>query len=68
MKRFILVEEPTCTWAVFDAFSDLPAEHEGYFAVGLAEAEAIAFARAANAREASVRHHGANESVSPSTP
>jgi len=68
MERFVLVKEPTCTWAVFDALSNVPAEHEGYVAVGLDEWEAIAFARAANAREALDRRKRADKSASPNMP
>jgi len=68
MERFVLVEEPTFTWAVFDEFRDVPAEHDGYVAVGLDKPEAIAFARAANAREALARRHRTDISASPNIP
>lgn len=51
MERYVAVQEPTCTWAVFDVFEDVPAEFEGRVLVGLGKAEAKLFASAANARE-----------------
>ena len=68
MERFVLVEEPTNTWAVIDEFSNVPAEHEGYVAVGLDQAEAITFARAANRRQALAGRKVADDSGSPNMP
>lgn len=51
MKRYVAVQEPTCTWAVFDVFEDVPAEFEGRVLVGLGKAEAALFANAVNARQ-----------------
>ncbi len=51
MKRYVAVQEPTCTWAVFDVFEDVPAEFEGRVLVGLGKAEAALFASAVNARQ-----------------
>lgn len=51
MKRYVAVQEPTCTWAVFDTFENVPAEFEGRVLVGLGKAEAAMFASAANARQ-----------------
>jgi hypothetical protein len=62
MERYVAVQEPTCTWAVFDIFEDVPAEFEGRVLVGLGKAEAVLFASAANAREmppAAMRDGGA---------
>lgn len=50
MERYVAVQEPTCTWAVFDSFGDVPAEFEGRVLVGLEKAEAMLLASAANAR------------------
>jgi len=65
MESFIPVEEATYKWAIFDEYSNTPAEHEGYVALGLDKAEAAAFARAVNAREASARRQRADKSASP---
>ena len=48
MNRFVAVQEPTCTWSVFDTFDDVPAQVGGVVLVGLEEAEAIEMASAAN--------------------
>src|SRR6188472_4060930 len=52
MKRFIAVQEPTSTWAVFDIVDDVPAELCGVVLVGLEQAEAMTFASLANSRQA----------------
>ena len=52
MKRFIAVQEPTCTWAVFDTVDDVPAEVCGVVLVGLERDEAMEFASSANSRPA----------------
>ena len=51
MKRFVALQEPTCTWAVFDSFDDVPAEFGGVVLVGLERAEAMRYAMAANAAD-----------------
>ena len=49
MKKFIAVQEPTCTWAVLDTIDDVPAEVGGRVLIGLAREEAMALAFLANA-------------------
>ncbi len=49
MNRYLVVQEPTCTWAVFDACEDQPVILEGRMAVGLDKSEAIDLAVRANA-------------------
>ena len=34
MNRYLIVQEPTCTWAVFATLSDVPADLEGQVAMG----------------------------------
>jgi hypothetical protein len=48
MDRYITVQEPTCTWAVFDTLDDVPAEVGGKVLVGLEKAAASALAASAN--------------------
>ncbi|MBL8576122.1 MAG: hypothetical protein JNK47_02760 [Mesorhizobium sp.] len=48
MTRYVAVQEPTCTWAVFDTLNDLPAEFDGVTLIGLEEAEALELAASAN--------------------
>ncbi len=48
MTRYVAVQEPTCTWAVFDTFDDLPAQFGGVTLIGLEEAEALELAASAN--------------------
>jgi len=50
MNRYLIVQEPTCTWAVFDAIADQPATLEGRVAIGLDKGEAVELASDANAR------------------
>jgi hypothetical protein len=50
MNRYLIVQEPTCTWAVFDALADQPATIEGRVAIGLEKREAVELASGANAR------------------
>ena len=52
MDRFIAVQEPTCTWAVFDTLDDVPAEIGNVVMIGLCEREAMASAASANGAEA----------------
>ncbi len=52
MDRYIAVQEPTCTWAVFDTFDDVPAEFGGLVLVGLDREEAEGLAACANAQTA----------------
>lgn len=52
MDRYVAIQEPTCTWAVFDAFEDVPAEIGGVVLVGLERAEAEELACSANAERA----------------
>ena len=49
MNRYLIVQEPTCSWAVFDTLSDVPADFEGHFSIGLEKREAIKLAAEANA-------------------
>ena len=49
MKRFIAVQEPCCTWAVFDTVDEAPAEFGGMVLIGLGKAEAAKLASLANA-------------------
>jgi hypothetical protein len=49
MKRFVAVQEPTCTWAVLDTVGDVPAEFGNFVLIGLGRAEAIKLAALANA-------------------
>jgi len=51
MDRFIAVQEPTCTWAVFDTLGDVPAEIGSVVMIGLCEREAMAIAASANGAE-----------------
>lgn len=51
MKRFVAVQEPTCTWAVFDAVDDVPAEFGNVVLIGLEQAEAVKLAALANAEQ-----------------
>lgn len=46
--RFVVVQEPFETWAVFDQIFDLPAEFAGRALVGLTRDEAHSFAAMAN--------------------
>lgn len=48
MNRYIIVQEPTCTWAVFDAILDRPAILENRVAVGLDRLDAVDMAARAN--------------------
>ena len=52
MERFIALQEPTCTWAVFDTVYDVPAEFGGVILIGLERAEAMEFASLANSQQA----------------
>jgi hypothetical protein len=49
MNRYLIVQEPTCTWAVFDTLVDIPATVDGEVAIGLSLSEAIIVAAKANA-------------------
>jgi hypothetical protein len=49
MKRYVAVQEPTCSWAVLDTVDDVPAELGGAVLVGLPMAEAMKLASLANA-------------------
>jgi len=51
MKRFIAVQEPFCTWAVFDLVEEAPAEFGGMVLIGLGKAEAMRLASLANAEQ-----------------
>jgi hypothetical protein len=51
MKRFIAVQEPTCTWAVIDTIDDVPAEFGDVVLIGLEMAEATKLAALANAEQ-----------------
>ncbi len=48
MNRYVVVQEPTCTWAVFDAILDRPAILEDRIAIGLDELDAMDLASRAN--------------------
>lgn len=50
MNRYLIVQEPTCTWAVFDAWADQPATLQGRVAIGLDKPEAVELASNANSR------------------
>ncbi|MCX7305506.1 MAG: hypothetical protein NTV73_14420 [Hyphomicrobiales bacterium] len=50
MNRYLIVQEPTCTWAVFDVNDNQPALLEGRVAIGLDKHEAVKLASGANAR------------------
>jgi len=49
MKRFVALQEPTCTWAVLDTLEDVPAEFGDVVLIGLEKAEAVKLASLANA-------------------
>ena len=49
MKRFIAVQEPTCTWAVLDTIDDVPAEVGGRVLIGLGKEEAMKLVSYVNA-------------------
>ena len=49
MKRFIAVQEPTCTWAVLDTLDDVPAEVGGKVLIGLRREEAMKLVSYVNA-------------------
>ena len=49
MKRFIAVQEPTCTWAVLDTLDDVPAEVGGRVLIGLGREEATKLVSYVNA-------------------
>ena len=51
MSRFIVVQEPFCTWAVFDTVDDMPAEFGNVVLIGLARPEAMKMASLANAEK-----------------
>ena len=51
MKRFVAVQEPTCTWAVLDTVDDVPAEFGDVVLIGLGRAEATKLASLANAEQ-----------------
>lgn len=51
MKRFVAVQEPTCTWAVFDTIDNVPAEFGEVVLIGLGRAEATKLASLANAEQ-----------------
>ena len=46
--RFVVAQEPSETWAVFDQILDLPAEFAGQSLVGLTRDDADRFAAMAN--------------------
>ncbi|MEW9805434.1 hypothetical protein ABUE31_05485 [Mesorhizobium sp. ZMM04-5] len=48
MKRYVAVQEPTCTWAVFDTLDDVPAEIGGAVLVGLERSAALDLAASCN--------------------
>jgi len=56
MDRYIAVQEPTCTWAVFDTFDDVPVEIGNSVMIGLGKRDAMAIASSANSVE-TVRTH-----------
>lgn len=49
MKRFVAVQEPTCTWAVLDSIENVPVEFGDVVLIGLEMAEAMKLASLANA-------------------
>jgi hypothetical protein len=51
MKRFVAVQEPTCTWAVLDTLENVPAEFGNVVLIGLEGAEAMKLASLANAEQ-----------------
>ena len=51
MKRFVAVQEPTCTWAVLDTVENVPAEFGDVVLIGLGMAEAVKLASLANAEQ-----------------
>lgn len=51
MKRFVVVQEPTCTWAVLDTVDNVPAEFGETVLIGLGRAEAVKLASLANAEQ-----------------
>jgi hypothetical protein len=62
MNRYIVEQEPTCTWAVFDTIDDIPATVDGVVAIGLSLSEAtLIAARANNPRAALTLVYGDSE-------
>ena len=60
--RYIVEQEPTCTWAVFDTIDDIPATVDGAVAFGLSLSEAtLIAARANNPRAALTLVYGDSE-------
>lgn len=51
MKRFVAVQEPTCTWAVLDTLENVPAEFGDAVLIGLERTEAMKLASLANAEQ-----------------
>jgi hypothetical protein len=51
MKRFVAVQEPTCTWVVLDTVDNVPAEFGETVLIGLGRAEAVKLASLANAEQ-----------------
>jgi hypothetical protein len=51
MKRFVAVQEPTCTWVVLDTLENVPAEFGNVVLIGLDGAEATKLAALANAEQ-----------------
>lgn len=51
MKRFVAVQEPTCTWAVLDTVDNVPAEFGDVVLIGLGRTEAVKLASLANAEQ-----------------
>lgn len=51
MKRFVAVQEPSCTWAVIDTVDDVPAEFGNIVLIGLEMAGAAKLASLANAEQ-----------------
>ncbi len=49
MKRFVAVQEPTCTWAVLDTVENVPAEFGDAVLIGLEMEGAMKLASLANA-------------------
>ena len=51
MKRFVAVQEPTCTWAVLDTVENVPAEFGDVVLIGLGMGKAMKLASLANAEQ-----------------
>ncbi len=51
MKRFVALQEPTCTWAVIDTLDNVPAEFGEMVLIGMERTEAMKLASLANAEQ-----------------